>query len=152
MRDRLLLALIVIAVAGCSSQPTEIAANPQDGARSRAVAAQHKARLAGLFEHSYPACARDYPQRRLLDLSIDPRPIPQGEVSNRVRLDRSGPPLWNGQAVKLEQVREFLEITTTMTPRPLLIVEVEKGAPGSAVRDLHEVIIRSGICPDPTKS
>ena len=151
MRNRLLSAL-VIAVAGCSNQPSEIAANPRDEARSAAVAAQHEARLARLFEQSYSACARGYPKRRLLDLSIEDGAHPQGEVSNRVRLDRSGDPLWNGQAVKLEQVREFLEITTTMTPQPLLIVEVDKGAPGSAVRDLHEVIIRSGICRDPTTS
>lgn len=149
MRDAFFLGLVAVLAAGCSSQPGEIAAGPSDDGRSAEIAASQKARFARLVEQSYPLCARSDPQRRLLDLSIDPRPIPADIVNNRVRLDRSGAPVWNGAAIDLAQLREFLEITTTMTPQPLLVVEVDKGAPRQSVEALHEAIITADICPNP---
>jgi hypothetical protein len=147
MRDAFFLGLIAAIAAGCSSQPGQIAAGPSDDGRSTEIAAFEKARFARFVKQNYPVCARSDPQRRLLDLSIDPRPIPADIVNNRVRLDRSGAPVWNGAPIDLAQLRQFLDIATTMTPQPLLVVEVDKGAPKQSVQALREAIIRSDICP-----
>jgi hypothetical protein len=144
--------MIIPIVAGCSSQSSEIAASSPDAARSAEVAAQRKAHLTSLFEQSYSVCARAYPEGRLLDLSLDPQPAPRDEVSNRIRLAQSGVWLWNGMPINLEQLRQFLDLTVAMTPQPLLVVEVEKGAPKTFVQDLHEVIIRTQICPSRKKN
>ena len=142
--NRYFWGLITLAVLGCSSQPTEIEVGQVDDPGS---AAHGKAYVTRSFEQSYSVCARNYPRGRLLDLSLDGRHIPPDEVINRVELARSGASWWNGAPIDRAQLRQFLDITTGMTPQPLLVVHVEKDAPQKAIEDLHEAIVRASICP-----
>ncbi|HEV7661631.1 MAG TPA: biopolymer transporter ExbD, partial [Allosphingosinicella sp.] len=47
-------------------------------------------------------------------------PPPIDPVKNKVVIMRSGAVLWNGEPVDLVRLRQYLDITTTMTPVPEL--------------------------------
>ena len=55
----------------------------------------------------------DLPQ----DSSNNPPP-PIDPVKNKIVVTRAGDILWNGAAVSPVQLRQYLDITTTMTPVP----------------------------------
>ena len=147
MRNRSLFGVIALFVLGCSNQPREPVFGQADEAALRG-----KAHLTRLSEQSYTACARGYPRIRLLDVSLNPQPLPPGQVSNRIELTRSGAMLWNGGATDLVQLRQYLGIVAEMSPQPLLVVEIEEGAPKGSVQDLRAAIGQSGVCPDPIAS
>lgn len=102
------------------------------------------------FERSYRACVA---AARISDLSVGSasRPPPGNSqvdsIRNKLSLTRSGRALWNGAPVNLATLRQYLELTQVMTPRPFLIVEALQGAPDSFVRAVHRIVVGSGACP-----
>jgi hypothetical protein len=108
------------------------------------------ARTDDWFERSYRACVAAV---TISDLSVDgaSRPPPSNSqidyVRNKLSLTQSGRALWNGIPVDLVTLRQYLELTSVMTPKPFLIVETQQGAPDSFVRAVHGTVVRSGVCP-----
>lgn len=50
-------------------------------------------------------------------------------VHNTVSMDRAGDYYWNGQAIDGRTLRQYLDLTTTMRPRPLLRLEPDPSTP-----------------------
>ena len=75
-----------------------------------------------------------------LDLPVDsqnqPRP-PIDPVKNKIVIEPNGAVLWNGTPVDHVTLRQFLDITTTMTPTPELHLQPH---PEARYEDVDEVL------------
>jgi biopolymer transport protein ExbD len=83
-----------------------------------------------------------------LDLPQDsqnPNPPPIDPVKNKIVVTRAGQILWNGNAVDPIQLRQFLDITTTMTPVPELHLQPEPEARYELVDEVLAVTKRARV-------
>ena len=72
-------------------------------------------------------------------------PPPIDPVKNKIVVTGPGQVLWNGAAVDLVQLRQFLDITTTMTPVPELHLQPEPEARYELVDEVLAVTKRANI-------
>ncbi|HEX8533959.1 MAG TPA: biopolymer transporter ExbD [Allosphingosinicella sp.] len=83
-----------------------------------------------------------------LDLPVDSQqntPPPIDPVKNKIVITQAGQILWNGAAVNPVQLRQFLDITTTMTPVPELHLQPEPEAKYELVDQVLAVTKRANI-------
>ena len=83
-----------------------------------------------------------------LDLPQDQpnqQPPPIDPVKNKIVVTRTGQVLWNGAPVNLVQLRQYLDITTTMTPTPELHLQPEPNARYELVDEVLAVTKRANI-------
>jgi|GEM_PF-5840942 len=67
-------------------------------------------------------------------------------VFNTVSISRHGDLRWNDTIVTLPVVRQYLEISKTMSPTPFTILEAEPDADCPPVHAIRAEIERSGLC------
>ena len=75
-----------------------------------------------------------------LDLPVDNpmnQPPPIDPVKNKIVVEPNGAILWNGTPVNPVQLRQYLDITTTMTPTPELHLQPH---PDARYEDVDEVL------------
>ena len=75
-----------------------------------------------------------------LDLPVDqnnPNPPPVDPVKNKIVIEPTGVVLWNGTPVDPVTLRQYLDITTTMTPTPELHLQPH---PDARYEDVDEVL------------
>lgn len=65
---------------------------------------------------------------------------------NVLAIGGTGAMRWNGNPIELVQLRQYLDITATLVPTPLLILAVEPGAPCDRVNAAIETVSRSLNC------
>lgn len=70
-------------------------------------------------------------------------PPPVEPQYNRVTVDPAGNIYWNGAAVDLVQLRQYLDVTVSMNPVPMFVMEVDPRAPCETVTRI--VAITSGV-------
>jgi biopolymer transport protein ExbD len=70
---------------------------------------------------------------------------PIDPVKNKIVITRAGQILWNGAAVNPVQLRQYLDITTTMTPVPELHLQPEPEARYELVDEVLAVTKRANI-------
>lgn len=63
-------------------------------------------------------------------------PPPIEPVRNKVSVDRRGTLYWNGTEVDLVRLRQYLDITSSMNPRPLFNLVVDPATPCENVNQL----------------
>jgi biopolymer transport protein ExbD len=83
-----------------------------------------------------------------LDLPVNSQqntPPPIDPVKNKIVITRAGQILWNGAAVNPVQLRQFLDITTTMTPVPELHLQPEPEARYELVDEVLAVTKHANI-------
>ncbi len=83
-----------------------------------------------------------------LDLPQDQpnqNPPPIDPVKNKIVVTRTGQVLWNGAPVSLVQLRQYLDITTTMTPVPELHLQPEPDARYELVDEVLAVTKRANV-------
>ncbi len=83
-----------------------------------------------------------------LDLPQDsqnPNPPPIDPVKNKIVVTRDGQIMWNGNPVDPIQLRQFLDITTTMTPVPELHLQPEPEARYELVDEVLAVTKRARV-------
>jgi biopolymer transport protein ExbD len=83
-----------------------------------------------------------------IDLPInDPNsvPPPVDPEKNKIVIDRNRSVLWNGTPVDLLQLRQYLDLTTTIRPTPELHIQPDPEAPYVAVDEVLAVIKRANI-------
>ena len=83
-----------------------------------------------------------------LDLPVDSQqntPPPIDPVKNKIVITQAGQILWNGAAVNPVQLRQFLDITTTMTPVPELHLQPEPEAKYELVDEVLAVTKRANV-------
>jgi biopolymer transport protein ExbD len=83
-----------------------------------------------------------------LDLPQDQQnqtPPPVDPVKNKIVITASGAVLWNGLPVDLVTLRQYLDITTTMTPVPELHLQPEAQARYELVDEVLAVTKRANI-------
>jgi biopolymer transport protein ExbD len=83
-----------------------------------------------------------------LDLPQDSQnenPPPIDPVKNKIVVTQAGQILWNGNAVDPLQLRQFLDITTTMTPVPELHLQPEAMARYELVDEVLAVTKRAKV-------
>jgi hypothetical protein len=112
-----------------------------------------RATLAAIMRSGYAKFRIDNPRRgtdpwaqplvfsMLQDMSTAPPPI--DPVKNLVSLSASGSPTWNGTAVNFVTLRQYCDLTQTMNPVPLVVLDIRDAAPYRQVRSLLEVLWRS---------
>jgi biopolymer transport protein ExbD len=83
-----------------------------------------------------------------LDLPVDqqnnPTP-PVDPVKNKVVITAAGQVLWNGAPVDLVTLRQYLDLTTTMTPTPELHLQPEANARYELVDEVLAVTKRANV-------
>ena len=72
-------------------------------------------------------------------------PPPIDPVKNKIVVTGSGQVLWNGAPVPLTTLRQYLDITTTMTPTPELHLQPEPNARYELVDEVLAVTKRANI-------
>ncbi len=72
-------------------------------------------------------------------------PPPVDPVKNKIVVTGAGQVLWNGAAVDLTTLRQYLDITTTMTPTPELHLQPEPNARYELVDEVLAVTKRANI-------
>jgi biopolymer transport protein ExbD len=72
-------------------------------------------------------------------------PPPIDPVKNKIVVTRAGQILWNGNQVDPIQLRQFLDITTTMTPVPELHLQPEPEARYELVDEVLAVTKRARV-------
>ena len=72
-------------------------------------------------------------------------PPPIDPVKNKIVVTRAGEILWNGNPVSPIQLRQFLDITTTMTPVPELHLQPEPEARYELVDEVLAVTKRAKV-------
>ncbi len=72
-------------------------------------------------------------------------PPPVDPVKNKIVVTGAGQVLWNGAAVDLVTLRQYLDITTTMTPTPELHLQPEPNARYELVDEVLAVTKRANI-------
>ena len=83
-----------------------------------------------------------------LDLPQDQpnnNPPPIDPVKNKIVVTRAGEILWNGDPVNPVQLRQYLDITTTMTPVPELHLQPEPEARYELVDEVLAVTKRAKV-------
>ncbi len=83
-----------------------------------------------------------------LDLPVNsdnPNPPPIDPVKNKIVVTQAGQILWNGAPVDPVQLRQFLDITTTMTPVPELHLQPEPEARYELVDEVLAVTKRAKV-------
>ena len=83
-----------------------------------------------------------------LDLPVDQQnntPPPIDPVKNKIVVTQPGQVLWNGTPVDMLQLRQFLDITTTMTPVPELHLQPEAEARYEVVDEVLAVTKRANV-------
>lgn len=88
------------------------------------------------------ACAHVM-SRAAYERSIATRPA--DEVANRIKVS-GGTISWNGQALNLNTLQQYLNITSTMTPTPAVIVDIAPDAVPQTVELVRAAIDRSQHC------
>jgi len=82
-----------------------------------------------------------------LDLPVDsnaPKP-PIDPVKNKIVVEPNRTILWNGEPVNEVTLRQYLDITTTMTPTPELHLQPHPEAPYEVVDEVLAVTKRANI-------
>ena len=83
-----------------------------------------------------------------LDLPVDqpnqPRP-PIDPVKNKIVIEPNGTVMWNGTPVDHVTLRQFLDITTTMTPTPELHLQPHPEARYEAVDEVLAITKRANV-------
>ena len=72
-------------------------------------------------------------------------PPPIDPVKNKVVVTAAGQVMWNGAPVNLVQLRQYLDITTTMTPVPELHLQPEPNARYELVDEVLAVTKRANV-------
>jgi biopolymer transport protein ExbD len=72
-------------------------------------------------------------------------PPPIDPVKNKIVVTGAGQVLWNGAPVELTTLRQYLDITTTMTPTPELHLQPEPNARYELVDEVLAVTKRANI-------
>ena len=72
-------------------------------------------------------------------------PPPIDPVKNKIVVQGNGGYTWNGAPVNLVTLRQYLDITTTMTPTPELHLQPEPNARYVAVDELLAVVKRANV-------
>ena len=72
-------------------------------------------------------------------------PPPIDPVKNKIVVTGAGQILWNGAAVSPIQLRQYLEITTTMTPTPELHLQPEPEARYELVDEVLAITKRANV-------
>ena len=83
-----------------------------------------------------------------IDLPVDSgdtTPPPIDPVKNKVVVQSNGGYTWNGAPVNLVTLRQYLDLTTQMTPVPELHLQPEPSAPYVAVDELLAVVKRANV-------
>ena len=83
-----------------------------------------------------------------IDLPVnDPNNVapPVDPQRNKIFIDRAGTVLWNGVPVNLVQLRQYLDLTTTIRPTPELHIEPDAEARYEMVDEVLAVIKRANI-------
>ena len=83
-----------------------------------------------------------------LDLPVNQQnnpPPPIEPTKNIVVVTAQGQVLWNGNAVSMPQLRQYLDITQQMNPIPELHLQPDATAPYEIVDEVLAIIKRSGI-------
>ena len=83
-----------------------------------------------------------------LDLPVDdPNQVqpPIDPVKNKITVDPAGIVFWNGAPVNAVTLRQYLDITTTMTPTPELHLQPEPNARYELVDEVLAVTKRANI-------
>ena len=83
-----------------------------------------------------------------LDLPVDSpqnQPPPIDPVKNKIVVTPQGQVLWNGEAVDLVRLRQYLDITQTMTPIPELHLQPDPQARYELVDEVLAVTKRANV-------
>jgi biopolymer transport protein ExbD len=83
-----------------------------------------------------------------LDLPVnDPNQVapPVDPVKNKIVITPDGTVLWNGAAVNAVQLRQYLDITTTMTPTPELHLQPHPEARYEVVDEVLAITKRANV-------
>jgi biopolymer transport protein ExbD len=83
-----------------------------------------------------------------LDLPVDSNqntPPPVDPVKNKIVIDPAGTITWNGNPVNEVQLRQYLDLTTTMTPTPELHIQPHPEARYDAVDKVLAVVKRANV-------
>jgi biopolymer transport protein ExbD len=83
-----------------------------------------------------------------IDLPVnDPNQVtpPVDPERNKIVVDRAGAVLWNGTPVDLLQLRQYLDLTTTIRPTPELHIQPDPEARYEVVDEVLAVIKRANI-------
>ena len=84
-----------------------------------------------------------------IDLPVDnpnpTNPPPIDPVKNKIVIEPTGQILWNGAPVDLTTLRQYLDITTTMTPTPELHLQPHPQARYVVVDEVLAVVKRANI-------
>jgi len=82
-----------------------------------------------------------------LDLPVDSNapPPPVEPTKNKVVITQSGQVLWNGTAVDLQQLRQYLEVSQQMNPIPELHLQPEPDARYELVDEVLAVTKRAHV-------
>lgn len=83
-----------------------------------------------------------------LDLPVDSQtntPPPIDPVKNKIVVMPDGAVLWNGEPVDLVRLRQYLDITTTMTPVPELHLQPHPEARYERVDEVLAVTKRANV-------
>ena len=83
-----------------------------------------------------------------IDLPVnDPNstPPPVDPQRNKIFISRDGTVMWNGTPVELVQLRQYLDLTTTIRPTPELHIEPEAEARFEVVDEVLAVIKRANV-------
>ena len=83
-----------------------------------------------------------------LDLPVDSEtnePPPIDPVKNKIVVEPSGVILWNGAPVNPVQLRQYLDITTTMTPVPELHLQPHPEARYEVVDEVLAITKRADV-------
>ncbi|MGS1016828.1 ExbD/TolR family protein [Allosphingosinicella humi] len=84
-----------------------------------------------------------------LDLPVDDptntTPPPIDPVKNKVTIDPAGTVYWNGAPVDAVTLRQYLDITTTMTPTPELHLQPDPNARYEVVDEVLAITKRANV-------
>ena len=83
-----------------------------------------------------------------LDLPVDSgenTPPPIDPVKNKIVIEPNGTILWNGAPVNPVQLRQYLDITTTMTPTPELHLQPHPEARYEVVDEVLAITKRADV-------
>jgi biopolymer transport protein ExbD len=81
-----------------------------------------------------------------LDLPSGPPPIDKPDpIKNKIVVDRSGAVLWNGRRVDLVTLRQYLDLTTAMTPEPELHLQPDPLARYELVDEVLAITKRANV-------
>ncbi len=83
-----------------------------------------------------------------IDLPVDQpnqTPPPVDPVKNKIVINTQGQILWNGTPVDPVTLRQYLDITTTMTPTPELHLQPEPNARYELVDQVLAIVKRANV-------